>query len=94
MIRHTGHAVLSPEAARAHGGKVSSLEDIRSASDRPVVVFPECTTSNGRAFLKFADVLVDVPIPVQGYDVFVMTVRWVGRVVHQRCLKLVKLPDR
>ncbi|KAG8890546.1 hypothetical protein FRB98_007894 [Tulasnella sp. 332] len=76
MISHTGQAVLSLEAAQAHGGKVSSLEDIRAASGQPLAVFPECTTSNGRAFLKFADVFSDVQIPVKGYNVFVMTVRY------------------
>src|SRR5438046_900272 len=33
-----------------------SLESIRKGASRPLVVFPECTTSNGRGLLKFADV--------------------------------------
>jgi len=53
------------------------LEEIRRSSDRPVVVFPECTTSNGRGLLRFADVFEhEKNIPVKGYDVFVMCVRY------------------
>ncbi|KAF7301354.1 hypothetical protein MIND_00700600 [Mycena indigotica] len=52
-----------------------SLEDIRQRSRRPVVVFPECTTSNGRALLRFAEVFKQ-RVPVQGYNVFVMCVRY------------------
>ncbi|KAG9002032.1 hypothetical protein FRB94_004124 [Tulasnella sp. JGI-2019a] len=75
MIAHTGQAVLTPEAAQNYG-KIMSLEEIRSMTGRPLVIFPECTTSNGRAFLKFADVFNDVSIPVKGYSVFVMAVRY------------------
>ncbi|KAJ7228759.1 hypothetical protein GGX14DRAFT_71501, partial [Mycena pura] len=56
-------------------GPLQSLEDIRSAARRPVVVFPECTTSNGRALLRFANVFQQ-KVPVRGYTVFVMCVRY------------------
>lgn len=53
-----------------------TLEDIRKNSDRPIVVFPECTTSNGRGLLRFADVFRQ-DVPVKDYQVFVMCVRYV-----------------
>lgn len=61
----------------ASSGNYSSLEEIRSSANRPVVVFPECTASNGRGLLKFADIFKDRPVPVRGYKVFVMCVRCV-----------------
>jgi 1-acyl-sn-glycerol-3-phosphate acyltransferase len=55
---------------------LASLEEIRKRSNRPVVVFPECTTSNGRALLKFANVFDDIKkVPVKAFGVFVMCVR-------------------
>ncbi|KAJ7179220.1 hypothetical protein C8R46DRAFT_1072955 [Mycena filopes] len=56
-------------------GRYESLDDIRRHATRPLVVFPECTTSNGRALLRFADVFRQ-KIPVRGYNVFVMSVRY------------------
>jgi hypothetical protein len=53
----------------------STLEEIRQAADRPIVVFPECTTSNGRGILRFADVFKDYDVPVKGFKVFIMCVR-------------------
>lgn len=49
-----------------------SIGEIQSASRRPIVVFPECTTSNGRGILRFADVLQNIK---KGSKVFVMCVR-------------------
>jgi len=60
----------------ASSGNYSSLEEIRSSANRPVVVFPECTTSNGRGLLKFADLFKDRTVPVNGYKVFVMCIRY------------------
>lgn len=74
MVQHCGNGVLTPEEAE-RSGKVLSLEEIRSRADRPVVVFPECTTSNGRGFLRFAEVFSDVPLPVKRFSLFVMCVR-------------------
>ncbi len=56
-----------------------SFEAIRSTSDRPIVVFPECTTSNGRGLIRFCDVF-NQNIPVQGWQVFVMCVRYITSV--------------
>ncbi|KAJ6599158.1 hypothetical protein DFH09DRAFT_902285 [Mycena vulgaris] len=68
-LRFTGRA---PPFAT---GPYQSLEDIRRNAGRPLVVFPECTTSNGRALLHFADVFLE-KVPVRGYNVFVMCVRY------------------
>lgn len=52
------------------------LEEIRAGADRPIVVFPECTTSNGRGLLRFAEVFdPTTPVPVKAYQVFIMCAR-------------------
>ncbi|PVG03592.1 hypothetical protein CPB86DRAFT_375744 [Serendipita vermifera] len=54
-----------------------SLEEIRKKADRPVVVFPECTTSNGRGLLRFAEIFDPAtPIPVKQFNVFIMCARY------------------
>ncbi|KAG9018659.1 hypothetical protein FRB90_010859 [Tulasnella sp. 427] len=73
MISHSGQGPLVP---RKGDSAPLSLEQIRAKADRPLVVFPECTTSNGRAVLRFADVFSDVPVPVKAFRVFVMCVRY------------------
>ncbi|KAI0375735.1 hypothetical protein BV20DRAFT_932606 [Pilatotrama ljubarskyi] len=65
-----------PVAADSTTTKAESLEAIRSKADRPVVVFPECTTSNGRALLRFAEVFGNVKLPVMKYKIFIMCVRY------------------
>lgn len=70
MISATGYPPDSQASA------YSSIEEIRKGADRPVVVFPECTTSNGRGMLRFADVFGEKSkVPVRGYNVFLMCVR-------------------
>ncbi|KAI0321818.1 hypothetical protein OF83DRAFT_1168093 [Amylostereum chailletii] len=59
----------------SHASPSLTLEDIRGSAGRPVVVFPECTTSNGRGLLRFADVFKGRPVPTKGYSVFVMCAR-------------------
>ncbi|KAG8820393.1 hypothetical protein FRC17_010169, partial [Serendipita sp. 399] len=55
----------------------TSLESIRKSADRPIVVFPECTTSNGRGLLRFADVFdPSISVPVKGFNVFIMCTRF------------------
>ncbi|KAG8947654.1 hypothetical protein FRC04_010588 [Tulasnella sp. 424] len=73
MISHSGYGPLPPRKGAA---APLSLEQIRAKADRPVVVFPECTTSNGRAVLRFADVFSNVSVPVKGFSVFLMCVRY------------------
>ena len=58
----------------AKDSRMHSLDEIRKSAGRPVVVFPECTTSNGRGLLRFADVFHE-KVPVKGYQVFVMCAR-------------------
>ncbi|KAG8793756.1 hypothetical protein FRC16_010834 [Serendipita sp. 398] len=54
-----------------------SLESIRKSADRPIVVFPECTTSNGRGLLRFAEVFdSSITVPVKGFNVFIMCGRF------------------
>ena len=72
MIASTGNT-----PSDASSGNYSSLEEIRRGASRPLVVFPECTTSNGRGLLRFAEVFKDRAVPVKGYKVFVMCVRCV-----------------
>ena len=70
MITSAGHVPpfdISP--------KKSTLEEIRRTASRPLVVFPECTTSNGRGLLRFADVFRQ-DVPVKNYQVFVVCVRY------------------
>ena len=54
--------------------KKSTLEEIRRTASRPIVVFPECTTSNGRGLLRFADVFHQ-DVPVKNFQVFIACVR-------------------
>ncbi|KAF9075938.1 hypothetical protein BDP27DRAFT_1314760 [Rhodocollybia butyracea] len=71
ILKETGR-VPSPTTA---GARPRSLDEIRKTSDRPVVVFPECTTSNGRGLLRFADIFRE-SLPIKGWNVFVMCVRY------------------
>ncbi|KAF9568960.1 hypothetical protein CPC08DRAFT_678544 [Agrocybe pediades] len=71
MITRTGNVPVYGASAIP----VLSLEEIRRNASGPVVVFPECTTSNGRGLLRFADVFHQ-DVPVKKYQVFVMSVRY------------------
>jgi len=73
-LRVTGYA--PPYGAVASEGHLSTLEDIRKKADRPIVVFPECTTSNGRGMLRFADIFEGEALPVKRYQVFIMCIRY------------------
>lgn len=70
MVRATGETPQSPSS-----GSLASLEDIRKSAKRPVVVFPECTTSNGRGLLRFARVFEGYNVPVKDCNVFIMCIR-------------------
>lgn len=69
MINYTGRV---PEPS----SEFLSLEEIRRQATRPVVVFPECTSSNGRGLLRFAEVFRNT-VPIKGYQVYIMSVRCV-----------------
>lgn len=73
IIMYTGKTPLDTSS-----GDCSSLEEIRSSASRPVVVFPECTTSNGRGLLRFAELFKGYPVPVKGFKVFVVCIRCVS----------------
>ncbi|KAF8760253.1 Vacuolar protein sorting protein vps66 [Rhizoctonia solani] len=60
---------------------MATIEDIRAQCDRPLVVLPECTTSNGRALIRFADVFVagkgkHIKHPVKGFKMYIMCARY------------------
>ena len=62
------------------GGDNQSLEQIRlqaRKAGRPLVIFPECTTSNGRGLLRFENVFKGVTVPIEHYNIFIMCVRLV-----------------
>jgi hypothetical protein len=52
-----------------------TFDSIRKNARGPVVIFPELTTSNGRAILQFAPVFTGVPVPVRSFQVYVMCVK-------------------
>jgi len=65
---------LVPPFGRSIPSDALSLEEIRQSASRPLAVFPECTTSNGRGILRFASVFQQ-NVPVKKHQVFVMSVR-------------------
>ncbi|KAG8703549.1 hypothetical protein FRC08_002766 [Ceratobasidium sp. 394] len=78
VIRATGHV---PPYGSPSSTITTTIEDIRAQADRPLVVFPECTTSNGRALLRFADVFIagkgkHIKHPVKGFKLYVMCARY------------------
>ncbi|KAK1236736.1 hypothetical protein PQX77_000092 [Marasmius sp. AFHP31] len=72
IIKQTG---LVPPFPCLEGCKPRSLEQIRQDADRPLVVFPECTSSNGRGLLRFANIFKR-SAPVPEYGVFIACVRY------------------
>lgn len=86
IIQCTGQ--VPPFGGSASDSSLRTLEDIRKHADRPVVVFPECTTSNGRGLLRFADVFGE-KVPVKSYQVYVMCVRYV--ILHACCSLAIQL---
>lgn len=80
MIGLTGQTPLDFFNAYHQGGEgAGKLYSLREARDKiygPLVVFPEGTTSNGRALLRFGkDVLADVDVPVRRGSVWVTSFR-------------------
>lgn len=74
MVTRIGH--VPPFGLTNSGSTKSTLEEIRRTASRPIVVFPECTTSNGRGLLRFADVFHQ-NVPVKKFQVFILCVRCV-----------------
>ncbi|KAA1466211.1 hypothetical protein DENSPDRAFT_830977 [Dentipellis sp. KUC8613] len=73
-VTFTGQAPLS--ALDVDSSSYSSLEDIRRSVGRPIVIFPECTTTNNRGILKFADVFKGIKVPVKDFQVFIACFRY------------------
>ncbi|KIM46284.1 hypothetical protein M413DRAFT_65627 [Hebeloma cylindrosporum] len=73
MISLTGR--VPPFQNTQAGLPCLTLEEIRRTASKPVVVFPECTTSNGRGLLRFAEVFRET-VPIKNYQVFIMSVRY------------------
>lgn len=71
MVSITGRV---PPFGNLHLSDALPLEEIRRKSSKPIVVFPECTSSNGRGLLRFASVFCQT-VPIKNYRVFVMSVR-------------------
>jgi len=69
---------IPPFGINTSSSVIRPLEEIRKSSKGPIVVFPECTTSNGRGLLRFAQIFGEGPlsIPVRNYSIFVMCVRY------------------
>ncbi|KAJ3811912.1 hypothetical protein F5876DRAFT_38565 [Lentinula aff. lateritia] len=74
LLKETGRT--PPYTSVIGATTTRSLDEIRKTSGRPVVVFPECTTSNGRGLLRFAELFKQTSLPVKGYNVFIMCVRY------------------
>lgn len=78
MILATGHV---PPYGSSATTITATIEEIRAKSNRPIVVFPECTSSNGRALLRFADVFIagkgkHIKHPVKGFKMYIMCARY------------------
>jgi len=83
LIVLTGYTPASYDLPRAGARTFERIRKEAKASGKPVVVFPECTTSNGRGLLRFAEgVLGCESVPVRGYGVWVMCVRYVTLLHH------------
>ena len=80
LIRRTG--LTAPTASTPPVGLYKTLRDARRKEKRPVVLFPEGTTGNGRAVLRFGEgVLADEDIGGdQPGQVFIKAFRWVNLV--------------
>lgn len=80
MVRFCGRTPLKPSECPERS--IHALESLRldaSRRGRPLVVFPECTTSNGRGLLRFAGVFRNISVPVRDFEVYIMCVRLVFR---------------
>ena len=68
---------LPPSKSSAATKNAEDIATIRSTAKRPMVVFPELTTSNGRGLLNFESVFGKMDVPVKGHKLFIMGVRLV-----------------
>jgi len=83
LVVLTGYTPASYDIPTAGARTLEQIRKEAKASGKPVVVFPECTTSNGRGLLRFAKgVFGSESVPVRGYGVWVMCVRYVALLHH------------
>ncbi|KAF9469103.1 hypothetical protein BDZ94DRAFT_1245371 [Collybia nuda] len=72
ILRLTGQV---PPFDESFSPAIRPLETIRAKAVQPLVVLPECTTSNGRGLLRFSSVFHQ-NVPVKNHQMFVMCVRY------------------
>ncbi|KAH8118389.1 hypothetical protein DFH11DRAFT_668282 [Phellopilus nigrolimitatus] len=75
IISVCGHV---PPYGSGTSSALRSFEDVLECAKkarRPIVLFPECTTSNARGLLRFANMFKGVPAPVKDFNVFLMCSR-------------------
>ena len=79
LLALTGCTPASYGVPTAAARALDAIRRDAKAAGRAVVVLPECTTSNGRGVLRFArGVFGGARVPVRGYGVWVMCVRYVA----------------
>jgi hypothetical protein len=67
----------APPFAAAGGGATQSLAALAKGADRPLLVLPECTTSNNRGLLRFAEVFAGARAPLtDGPALFIACTRF------------------
>jgi len=83
LLVFTGYTPASYDIPTTGARTLEQIRKEAKASGKAVVVFPECTTSNGRGLLRFAKgVFGGESVPVKGYGVWIMCVRFVALLHH------------
>ena len=77
LITHCGFTPPFQGIAGGHEKSLSLLELLGRAKQtgQAVVLFPECTTSNGRGLLRFSNIK-GLELPVKDVNLFLMCVRY------------------
>ncbi|CAG8516998.1 10774_t:CDS:2 [Ambispora gerdemannii] len=64
-----------PSGVKAYS--ITELSKLAKSNDMgPIVVFPEATTSNGRALLKFNPVFKQLSLPVEDFQILILNVKY------------------
>ncbi|GAA5882406.1 hypothetical protein JCM3774_004301 [Rhodotorula dairenensis] len=69
-------AFLASGTLPQQGTDAESLTKLLERADGPVVIFPECTTSNNRAILKFGDFAPSAAEEVKSGRIFILAFRY------------------
>ena len=76
LLQAVFRAFANPRPDPVQGTKLVELDTfVQQNANRVTVVFPECTTSNGRGLLRFADLFTGIEVPVSTFRVYIMCVR-------------------